>query len=172
MNSSSIVGRRLGKSVPILLLIALSFGGGRLLYGRIPSPRAGVEELLEQLDGTPTPKILVVFQLMDCAEARSELALWNDVHRRPDFSVVGLLLDASGDPEVDTEILSGAGIEFEVLRHIPAGTIRFVRSLGFTATPVILAFDKDGRLRFAGSSSEFSVSDIIERTLVAHFSEE
>lgn len=157
---------------PILLLIPLVFVGGAL-RGRVPrGPPPSFGELFEHTNSETTARIIVLFQMMDCAGARQELALWNEVHRRPEFTVRGVLLDASPNADVNEEILSGVGFEFEVMVRTPAGTVDFVRSLGFTTTPVVLAFDDAGHLRFSASASEFSDFDLIASTLAAYSLEE
>ncbi len=159
---------RPGRVIPILLLSTLAFVGGGHRGSVLRSPPSSLGTLFEPTDSATTARIIVLFQMMDCAGSRQELALWNEVHRRPEIAVRGVLLDASARAEVNEEVLSGAGFEFEVVLGAPAGTVDFVRSLGFTTTPVILAFDTAGRLRFSASASEFSESDIIASTLAAY----
>lgn len=162
----------LGRIAPFLLLITLAFVGGAHRGEVLRSPPSGFGELFEHTKSETSANVIVLFQMMDCAGARQDLALWNELHRHPQFSVRGVLLDASAEARVNEEVLSGAGFEFEVMLRPPAGTIDFVRSLGFTTTPIILAFDDAGHLRFSASASEFSSSELIASTLAAYSLEE
>lgn len=137
---------------------------------RLGPPRH-LADATQEFRTTDQVTIVVLFQIMDCAGARRELTLWNEVHRRPGFSVLGILVDPSSSPAADDAVLAGAGLEYDVLRRTPVGTVDFVRSLGFTATPVVLAFDESDRIRFAGTISDFSNSGVISRALALHFPE-
>lgn len=112
----------------------------------------GVADFLGLEAGRPTAA--VVFQALDCADARSALARWNGEVEGVD--VVGVLVGPRpGEAGAVDDLLRASGITFEVVRKPPRGLELRLRGLGYRATPLVLGFDAAGRLRAARPISTF-----------------
>ncbi len=90
------------------------------------------------------PLVLVVFQVLDCADSRARLALWNG---REGLRVEGVLV---GPLPTDTStipaLLEASGIRYPVGRSGSRAIEGLLRRLGYEETPVVLAIDAAGRL--------------------------
>ncbi len=99
--------------------------------------------------------IELVFQVEDCADAQAHL---QSIHRRAHsrgFDVRGVVLGRPGFfsvPRHPTEL--SETFPFPLRTERRARTTRLLRSMGFRRTPVILVFDRSGRLRAALPSGE------------------
>jgi hypothetical protein len=96
----------------------------------------------------------VVFQPGDCANltepiTRALLALSG----KTTHSTVGFMLDAPTDAGLVEKIAANGGIPFPVIFGSDTRPQQMLRRLGFFRTPVVLALNEDGELRFARSGT-------------------
>lgn len=103
-----------------------------------------VVEALDIETDAALPTVLVVFQLSDCADARSRLARWNDVS---DALVVGALVGPRPTRPSDTRmVIERSSIGFPVRMGDVRPLERTLLQLGYDRTPVVMAFDMEGRV--------------------------
>lgn len=168
MNTRTLL-RRLSFLAAIVLAGALlHLAGSRLLAG---PPDA--KELLALVGrGARTsgaPSAVLVFQIVDCAESRVELAGWSRamatsaLDASPDVArpeVVGVLVGPVPEDDSETRrILDEAGLDFPVRRDHSGRVAHFVHALGYRKTPVALLLDAHGRLERAGAPGSFVALD-------------
>ena len=134
---------------------------------------AHASHLLSTLDGSVRgSRVVVIFQMGDCAQTRAELARWSEV-ASPDLSggargihVEGVLVGPlPRDRDQVRRILDGAGVTFPVHRDGSAAAVALARALGYERTPLVLIFDGDGRLSMAGPASAMDPPELARRGL-------
>lgn len=152
-----------GALAVLLLCACLTFAANRR-FPLLAAPSAG--RVLDALElGDELPMVLIAFQIVDCANARTELGRWNHVR---DVSVVGVLVGpVVEDRKVTSSILDRSGVTFPVLRDGAPELERLLRLLGFRRTPAVLAFDDRGRLVRASPTAEYAddpaVDELVSR---------
>lgn len=138
-----LAGGHLSTLVPICF--ALGFVPFAQAWTIVPRDAltTGLVEALDIETEAAIPTVLVVFQLSDCADARSKLARWNDVS---DALVVGALVGPRLARPSDTRmVIERSSIGFPVGLGEVRPLERALLQLGYDRTPVVMAFDVDGR---------------------------
>lgn len=149
--------RQLAPVVGVAMAAVVLYPAGSRLRAGPPD----ATEVLALIGGPATParpSAIVVFQIIDCSDARHRLAGWGDAMRAlardgeaPAPAVAGVLVGPGSDDEARTrELLDQAGLGFPVHRDPSGRVAAFVAALGYGETPVALLFDAAGHLRRAG----------------------
>lgn len=136
-----------GGHASTLLTICLALGFVLFAQAWTIVPRTALTDgLVEALDietDAALPTVLVVFQLSDCAEARSRLARWNDVSGA---LVVGALVGPRLARPSDTRmVIERSSIDFPVRLADVRRLERALLQLGYDRTPIVMVFDADGQ---------------------------
>ena len=145
-----------------------------------PHREEGLRRTMGLEDGPSTPAAVLVFQLLDCAESRDALLSWMAAGRltgrppvqrldpeapthaaagsAPELRVRGVLVGPLPRDERRTrEVLRVAGMTSLPVRLDEGGRVeRLARALGYRETPVVLVFDRRGRLVLAGPPSRIT----------------
>jgi hypothetical protein len=135
----------IGGYVCLLATAALGFRSLRATPADLPQ----MPSMLAAGDSSSAPAVAVVFRLEDCSGSIERLAAWGGLSDAGTARVYGFVVDPPGDDAEVRRILDGSGIRFPVLaaqdRYFP----RVLGALGFERTPVVLLFDREGRVRMA-----------------------
>ncbi len=95
-------------------------------------------------------RIALLFQMEDCARMGAALRLWDRAAEPAGLlegSVEGFLLGGTVADAADLPVR--LGVDFPVRSVSSRRLARGIRALGFRRTPLLLAFDAEGRLRLA-----------------------
>lgn len=125
-------------------LAAKLIEGGRYVRAQLSSP-------LEAMKLQAHDQLFLIFQPRDCLALTEPIA---DVFRTvkqqvPRVQALGIVLGAASDPSVIERNAVHGGIDFPVMYGNDRRTLWFLRRLGYTSTPVVVAVNRRGEIRFA-----------------------
>lgn len=168
MNTRTLL-RRLSFLAATALAVPLLQPAGSRLLARPPDAGDLLALTGQEATTSGAPSAVLVFQIVDCAESRVDLAGWWKAMTAsalasplasPAPVVVGVLVGPVPEDRSETRrILDEAGLDFPVRRDRSGRVARFVHALGYRKTPVALLLDARGRLERAGTPGSFVALD-------------
>ena len=94
------------------------------------------------------PHVVIVLQPRDCSEMVTTLERFAQRLRATGISVHGLLSVNPNDSALADSLISGRVVSFRLERTHAADLAVVLRTLGITATPVVVLADGHGRVRY------------------------
>ncbi|HEU0051760.1 MAG TPA: hypothetical protein VFQ39_01240 [Longimicrobium sp.] len=91
--------------------------------------------------------IVAILEERDCGAFLESLSLFSDARQAGGVRVHALLLGNSPSPADVDRLRGGARLRFPVTAISPRRGYALLRSLGYRATPVVIVFDRDYRIR-------------------------
>jgi hypothetical protein len=114
---------------------------------------------------------LVLFQPADCEHGLEFLRVFSGTPEAKKVRVSGALIASQEDAAYVATRLRDDGVAIPV-RASPSWLVQEVRSLGYTATPVVMIADAEGRVRYAeqqpSEASDSALSAVIARLTDHH----
>jgi hypothetical protein len=148
---------------PVLAVLALAAAGAALVAQARVRP-IGVDVLPGS--GDAVPALVIAFQRADCGSSTLSLAAWNDFAAQGIVPVAGLLVGAETQSAADS-IAAEFDLRFPLSPDRRRRGERFLAGLGYQATPVVVALDGQGRMRYAAQWSPLDGDRLLaESTLI------
>lgn len=140
------MGDRVALAIGFVALAATS--GGLLAITRADAAGsfAGIWEV-ETSSGSDVT-VAVVLQLSDCRTLVAELKRLGQHHATGKLAITGFVVDAASEGDIE-RALNGDRPPFPLRAARDAGIAEAAMAIGFTKTPLVLVFDRAGRLRAA-----------------------
>ncbi|MDT8341687.1 MAG: hypothetical protein RQ751_09270 [Longimicrobiales bacterium] len=150
----------------LILMVGLSGGA----YAGVAAVRSAPQPLIRHVrraaDPVPRPTVVILMQLSDCLQSRNALRRWSAVSATERVEVLGILVDGPFQASQVRRMLDDSGVTFGVVQDDSRRLTRFVRSLGYGMTPVVVGYDVRHRLRFAAPLEASRVDELVTSMMI------